>query len=119
MATTLTDPKSGTNHKHGLTATDAQIAALKKSFDDKLEAVVKTTDERFASLEARVTKLEGVQPPIEPPVDPPDPPGPLPVGTTPPKAVRDIAAAGGDATAAVMDVAQTASPPRRSSTGTT
>jgi hypothetical protein len=108
MATTQTDPNSGTHHRHGLTATDTQIKGLASTTslatevsaralaDGKLQAAID-------ALTARVAILEGdaVPPPV---IVPPDPgiPGPIPVGTTPPKAMRDIIATGGDATAATI-----------------
>lgn len=96
MATTQTDAKSGTNHRHGLTATDKQIAALPTTA--QLAAEVKARSDAdiaiqaaITALTARVTKLEGGVV-----IPPPDIPGPLPVGTTPPKALRDKAATGAD-----------------------
>lgn len=93
MAVTKTDKNSGTQHAHGLTATDSQIAALRANAiveTDQRKAADAATAASVAALEARIAKLENPDP------KPPDPPGPLPVGTTPPKALRDAAAAGLD-----------------------
>jgi hypothetical protein len=87
-----------------MTRTTSRVAAHTHPSSSGKAAASHAHDVDVTDLEAAIAKLNAAVFPVVPPpvVDPPPIPGPLPMGTTPPKALRDAIAAGSDATALML-----------------